>query len=195
MATHAEGTFENKGWDENTVERVDDGKISHASVKQAFSGDITGDGESTGTCTTRPTAPRASSACSASIARVGDRTGTIVVQSTGVFDGKEAQGDWVVVGATGDLDGLSGTGEFSAPMGPSGEVHARLRPLMAGARAATSTAAGNVLGAVALAVVDRISEAVADGDATVRHRPRPRCRRCTSSSSGRASTPCAACSA
>ena len=43
------------------------------------------------------------------------------MQSTGVYDGKEAKGDWVVVGATGDLGELSGTGEFSAPMGSTGE--------------------------------------------------------------------------
>ena len=45
MTTHAEGTFENKGWDESTVSEFDDAKISHASVKQSFSGVIEGDAD------------------------------------------------------------------------------------------------------------------------------------------------------
>ena len=121
MSTHAKGTFENKSWDEDTIETIGDGKVSRASVKQSFTGDITGDSNVDWHMYYAPDGTASFVGLQRIDARVGDRTGTIVVQSTGVYDGKEARGDWVIVGATGDLAELSGTGEFSAPMGSTGE--------------------------------------------------------------------------
>ena len=42
--------------------------------------------------------------------RLGDRSGSFVMEGTGAYDGKEARGESTVVAATGDLGGLRGTG-------------------------------------------------------------------------------------
>jgi Protein of unknown function (DUF3224) len=43
---------------------------------------------------------------------------------SGTFDGEEARGELSVVpgSGTGDLDGITGRGEFSAPRGPEARV-------------------------------------------------------------------------
>ena len=50
---------------------------------------------------------------------IGDRSGSLVLQSTGEFDGKEAAGPLEIVrgSGTGDLAGITGSGTFSAPLG------------------------------------------------------------------------------
>ncbi|MGH8976694.1 MAG: DUF3224 domain-containing protein [Acidimicrobiia bacterium] len=121
MAKHVEGTFENKGWDENTTAEFDGSKISRASVEQTFAGALSGDARIEWQMYYAPDGTASFVGLQRMDAQLDDRSGTIVVQTTGVFDGKEAKGDWVVVGATGGLEGLSGTGAFSAPMGPSGK--------------------------------------------------------------------------
>ena len=91
MATHAQGKFENKSWDENTIEAIGDGKVSHASVQQSFTGDITGDSNVDWHMYYAPDGTASFVGLQRIAARIGDRTGTLVVQSTGVFDGKEAR--------------------------------------------------------------------------------------------------------
>jgi hypothetical protein len=51
--------------------------------------------------------------------RVGDRSGSFVLESNGVFDGKQARGELAVVADSGadDLRGIAGSGTFIAPMG------------------------------------------------------------------------------
>ena len=45
MTAHAEGTFLLKGWDESTIQELDDGsKITRARIEQDFSGDLEGSG-------------------------------------------------------------------------------------------------------------------------------------------------------
>ena len=50
--------------------------------------------------------------------RLGGREGTVVLTTTGRFDGKVAAGTWSVVAGSGTdgLAGISGSGEFSAPL-------------------------------------------------------------------------------
>jgi Protein of unknown function (DUF3224) len=121
MTTRAEGTFENKGWDESTVSEFDDAKISHASVKQSFSGVIEGDADVDWHMYYAPDGTATFVGMQRIVGAIDDRKGSVVIQSTGVYDGKEAKGDWVIVGATAELTGLRGTGAFSAPMGPNGK--------------------------------------------------------------------------
>jgi Protein of unknown function (DUF3224) len=58
--------------------------------------------------------------------RLGGRSGSFVLRSAGTFDGKEARGELAVVpgSGTGELTGLQGSGEFSAPLGS--EAHMKL---------------------------------------------------------------------
>jgi len=50
---------------------------------------------------------------------IGERSGSLVLLSTGEFDGKEAAGPLEVVrgSGTGELAGIAGTGTLRAPMG------------------------------------------------------------------------------
>src|SRR5262245_42313256 len=120
MTKHGEGTFQNQGWDEQTTEEFDDAKITHAQVKQSFDGVMSGDAAISWDMFYAPDGTAAFVGLQRVVGTIDGRKGAVVIQTTGTFDGKEAAGDWVVVGATGELAGLSGTGEFSAPLGPSG---------------------------------------------------------------------------
>jgi hypothetical protein len=118
--SHAEGTFENQGWDENTLAELDEGKVTRAHVEQSFAGDVTGAGRVDWDMYYRPDGTAAFVGIYRIDATLDDRSGTIVMRTTGDFDGKEAKGDWLVLGGTGEFRGISGAGRFAAPMGPSG---------------------------------------------------------------------------
>ena len=56
--------------------------------------------------------------------RLGDRSGSFVLQHNGTFDGKAARGTLVVVAGsgTGELHGLRAEGSFVAEHGPEGSI-------------------------------------------------------------------------
>jgi hypothetical protein len=120
MTAHATGTFKIESWDENTYAEMGDGrKLTQASVTQAFSGDIDGDGAVEWLMCYRPDETADFVGLQRVSGKVGDRSGAFVLQMAGTFDGKVAKADWSVVPGSGtaDLDGLRGKGEFSAPLG------------------------------------------------------------------------------
>ena len=120
MTAHATGTCKIESWDEETYLEIGDGrKLTQASVTQAFSGDIEGDGAVEWLMCYRPDETADFVGLQRVSGQVGDRSGTFVLQMAGTFDGKEAKAEWSVVPGSGtaDLDGLSGKGEFSAPLG------------------------------------------------------------------------------
>src|SRR5919109_4850447 len=119
----ATGTFNIEGWEETTyAETEDGGKLTRASVKQAFSGDIAGEGAVEWLMCYRPDQTADFVGLQRVIGQLGDRSGTFVLQTAGSFDGQEAKGDWSVLpgSGTGDLSGLRGSGGYSAP--PGGEA-------------------------------------------------------------------------
>jgi hypothetical protein len=121
MATRTTGKFTLQGWDEQTYAEIDGGgKLTRASVKQAFSGGIEGDGAVEWLMCYRPDETADFVGLQRVSGRLGERAGDFVLQTIGTFDGREAKGAWSVVpgSGTGDLRGLRGTGEFSAPRGP-----------------------------------------------------------------------------
>ena len=97
---------------------------SAASVTQKFSGDIEGDGSVEWLMCYRPDQTADFVGLQQVSGRLGDRSGSFVLQTIGSFDGTEAKGEWSVVrgSGTGDLRGLRGTGEFSAPHGPEASL-------------------------------------------------------------------------
>jgi Protein of unknown function (DUF3224) len=120
MSTHAEGKFKVKSWDEDTYAELGDGrKLTRASVKQGFSGDVEGEGAVEWLMCYRPDETADFVGLQQVDGRVGDRSGSFVLQNSGTFDGREARGEWSVVpgSATGDLTGLRGEGQFTAPLG------------------------------------------------------------------------------
>jgi hypothetical protein len=120
MTTRATGKFKVAGWDERTYAEIGSGrKLTQASVKQAFSGDIAGDGSVEWLMCYRPDETAEFVGLQRIDGRIGERSGSFVLlQTAGVFDGKEARGELSVVpgSGTGELRGLRGEGEFSAPL-------------------------------------------------------------------------------
>lgn len=118
--TTARGAFEVASWDEEPYENMQGkAKLTRAQVTQKFTGDITGQGS----VQWLMAYARDGTAHFVGLQRVkgaiGDRKGTFVVETIGDFDGTVAT--WrarVLAGmATGDLEGLRGTGTFGAPHG------------------------------------------------------------------------------
>jgi hypothetical protein len=129
MATVARSTFKMEGWDENPYAKIESGgKLTQASVKAAFSGNIEGEGAVEWLMCYRPDETAQFVGLQRIIGRIGDRSGSFVLINTaGTFDGKAAKGKLSVVpgSGAGDLSGLRGHGAFTAPVGgqPSIELH------------------------------------------------------------------------
>jgi hypothetical protein len=121
VSTRATGTFKIQGWDEKPYAEIEGGrKLTQASVKQAFAGDVEGEGAVEWLMCYRPDETADFVGLQRIVGQIGDRSGSFVLlQTEGTFDGKEAKGRLAVVpgSGTGELEGLCGTGEFSAPHG------------------------------------------------------------------------------
>src|SRR5215216_3667929 len=126
MSMRATGTFKIQGWDEKPYDEMEGGrKLTHASVKQAFSGDIEGEGAVEWLMCYRPDQTADFVGLQRIVGQVGDRSGSFVLlQAAGTFDGKEATCRLSVVpgSGTGDLRGIRGEGEFRAPLGSEAAV-------------------------------------------------------------------------
>jgi hypothetical protein len=129
VRTKATAKFKIQGWDEKPYAEIEGGrKLTQASVKQALSGDVEGEGAVEWLMCYRPDKTADFVGLQRIVGRVADRSGSFVlVQTEGTFDGRQAKGRLSVVpdSGTGDLEGLRGTGEFSAPHGgePSFSLH------------------------------------------------------------------------
>ena len=117
MSTHSTATFKIDSWDEEPHGEA--GGVSRAAVKQTFSGDIEGAGQTEWLMCYRPDKTADFTGYLRLEGRIGDRSGAVVLRSSGAFDGKEASGPLTIVGGsgTGDLAGIAGRGTLSAPMG------------------------------------------------------------------------------
>jgi hypothetical protein len=120
---HATGKFKVTSWDEKPV-HGDGAKVTHASVEQKFSGDIRGEGSVEWLMCYREDETADFVGLQRVAGQVGERSGSFVLQTVGSFDGSEAKGDWKVVpgSGSGELQGLSGEGGFSAPLGSEGTI-------------------------------------------------------------------------
>ncbi len=119
MTTTARAGFQVTGWDEQTYEDLDGpAKLTRADVTQTFSGDIEGEGAVTWLMAYTADDAADYVGIQRITGRLGGREGTVVLTTTGRFDGKVAAGTWSVVAGSGTdgLAGISGSGEFSAPL-------------------------------------------------------------------------------
>lgn len=118
----AKGTFEVTAWDEDAYDEQAGGKLTRATITQKWSGDLAGTA-SIGLLSAYATdgTARFLGYQRMSVALDG-REGTFVIESSGTFDGEVARADLRVVegSGTGDLEGITGTGSYEAPHGPSG---------------------------------------------------------------------------
>jgi hypothetical protein len=119
----AKGGFEIADWQEKPAGVSAGPKVTRATVKQKFTGDIKGTGTTEYLMVYRPDKTADYSGVQVIKGSVGVRKGSFALFVRGKFDGKQAVTKWeVVAGASkGDLKGLTGKGEYSAPMGSKGK--------------------------------------------------------------------------
>ena len=123
MKKIANGGFEIDKWDEKPAGITVGPKVTRATVTQRFSGDIKGSGTTEYVMVYRPDKTAEYSGVQIINGNIGVRKGSFALLLRGKFDGKKAVTKWEVVpGASkGALKGLSGKGEFGAPMGSKGK--------------------------------------------------------------------------
>ena len=117
MSTHATGTFEVKTWDEKTYDEIGGGaKLTRASITKSFRGDIEGEGTLEYLMAYREDGSATFVGLERVMGRLGGRSGSFVLQHSGVFEGGTAKATWFVVqgSGTGDLRGLRGEGGFAS---------------------------------------------------------------------------------
>ena len=125
MSTKATGNFKIESWEEQPyLETEDGGKLTRAKVEQTFRGEIDGHGEVEWLMCYQPDNTADFVGLQRIVGRVGDRSGSIVLESRGTFDGNHAKGLLRVVpgSGTGELNGISGEGELNAPLGSQPSV-------------------------------------------------------------------------
>jgi hypothetical protein len=121
MSRRATATFKIENWDEKPYAELDEGrKLTQATVRQALSGEIEGNAEVEWLMCYGPDQTADFVGLERVVGRIGDRSGSFVaLHSGGTFDGRVARGELSVVpgSGTGELEGLRGSGEFTAPHG------------------------------------------------------------------------------
>ncbi len=117
MSKRATATFQVKSWDEKPYDEIDEGpKLTRASVTKSFRGDIEGEGILEDLMIHRDDGSASFIGLERVVGRVGDRSGSFVLQHSGTFEGGTAKATWSVVpgSGTGDLRGLRGEGGFAS---------------------------------------------------------------------------------
>jgi hypothetical protein len=119
----ANGGFEIKDWQENPAGPRTGPKVTRASVKQRYTGDIKGTGTIEYVMAYRPDKTAEYTGIEVITGSIGTRKGSISLLLRGVYDGKEAVTKWQVVPGAGKgaLKDVTGRGGFSAPMGSKGK--------------------------------------------------------------------------
>jgi hypothetical protein len=122
MKRLAKGGFEIKDWKEDPAGAKTGPKVTRASVKQRYTGDIKGTGTIEYVMAYRPDKTAQYTGVEVITGIIGVRKGSIVLVLRGEYDGKQAVTKWQVVpgAGRGDLNGVTGKGEFAAPMGSKG---------------------------------------------------------------------------
>jgi Protein of unknown function (DUF3224) len=124
-AQHAQGIFELQSWQEDAyLELEDGGKLTRASVEQRFSGDLDGEGSVEWLMYYTEGGTARFVGLQRFSGRLGERSGSVVLETQGTFDGGRATGQWSVIprSGTGELRGIVGRGEFAAPQGSRADV-------------------------------------------------------------------------
>ena len=123
MKKLAKGGFEIKDWQEKPAGPKTGPKLTRASVKQRYTGDIKGNGTIEYVMAYRPDKTAEYTGIEVITGTIGNRKGSIALLLRGVYDGKEAVTKWQIVpgAGRGALKDVTGRGGFSAPMGSKGK--------------------------------------------------------------------------
>ena len=116
----ANARFAIKTWDEKPYSEAQGlPKLTRATVTKTFTGDLEGEGQVEYLMVYRDDGSASFVGLERVVGRLGGRTGSFVLQRTGVFEGGQAKESYVVVtgSATGELQGLSGEGRSAVGHG------------------------------------------------------------------------------
>jgi hypothetical protein len=113
------GSFELSSWNEDAYEERDGRRLTRASVTQRFEGDIAGDGAAEWLMAYQPDGRARFVGFQVVDGEIAGRRGTLVLETTGEFDGRVARWDATVLpqSSTGELTDVEGAGKFEAPHG------------------------------------------------------------------------------
>lgn len=120
MKKTAKARFAIKSWDEKPYsEGTDQPKLTRASVAKTFTGDIEGEGHVEYLMMYRTDGTASFVGIERIIGRIGNKSGSFVLQRVGSFEDGHAKESYTVIpgSATGDLSGLEGEGRTSVGHG------------------------------------------------------------------------------
>jgi hypothetical protein len=118
MKKTANARFAIKEWDEKAY-REGHPKLTRAGVTKTYTGDIEGEGQVEYLMMYRSDGSASFVGLERVVGRLGGRSGTFVLQRTGVFEGGQAKEAYVVVSGSGteELRGLRGEGSSAVGHG------------------------------------------------------------------------------
>ena len=119
----AKGSFTVSAWDENTYEELaSGGKLTKAHVTFGFDGDLQAQGGWEAVMCYGPDGTASFTGFQRTTGKLGGREGSFVLRADGSFENGEARTSWEVVegSATGELQGLRGTGSAVSNAAPGG---------------------------------------------------------------------------
>jgi hypothetical protein len=120
MKRSANARFAIKNWDEKPYSEGQDlPRLTRASVRKTFTGDIEGEGHVEYLMMYRSDGSATFVGLERVVGRIGGKTGTFVLQRSGTFEGGQAKESYSVIpgSATGDLQGLRGDGSSAVGHG------------------------------------------------------------------------------
>ena len=120
MKKTANARFAIKNWEEKPYSEGDDlPKLTRASVKKTFTGDIEGEGQVEYLMMYRSDGSATFVGLERVVGRIGGKSGTFVLQRLGEFEGGQAKESYSIIpgSATGDLRGLRGDGKSAVGHG------------------------------------------------------------------------------
>jgi Protein of unknown function (DUF3224) len=120
MTKSANARFAIKSWDEKPyTEGQDQPRLTRASVTKTYTGDIEGEGHVEYLMMYRSDGSATFVGLERVVGRIGGRTGTFVLQRTGIFESGQAKESYSVIpgSATGELQGLVGNGSSAVGHG------------------------------------------------------------------------------
>jgi len=122
MTKRAKGTFAIASWNEDTIAALGPGaKLTEAKVTQKFTGDLEGEGSVIWVMCYVSEKYARFVGMQRATGSLGGRSGGFVMETAGTFDGGIAKARWSIIPGSGTdgLSGISGTGSFEAPHGPT----------------------------------------------------------------------------
>jgi hypothetical protein len=120
MKKCANARFAIKSWDEQPYsEGQDSPRLTRASVAKTYTGDIEGEGQVEYLMMYRSDGSATFVGLERVVGRIGGKTGSFVLQRTGIFERGQAKESYSVIpgSATGDLQGLLGDGSSAVGHG------------------------------------------------------------------------------